>query len=230
MTTSVASTPTFRSNIRRALKANIFPGLVLQMFALLILLSYFYWPAAQRAFVLLGNLKQSYGSFYAVVSTSIFGGLLPFLVMYFSGKIAHQFGRQILFYCLLWALMGWLVNSFYELQIMLFGDNADLLTVIKKTALDQFVFSTLLTCPMLTVAYLWRENAFSWSHTKAHLNRRLLLVKIPTTIITNWLIWIPAVLLIYTMPANLQIPLFNLVLCFFVLLLTILNVEDTPQE
>jgi hypothetical protein len=43
------------------------------------------------------------------------------------------------------------------------------------------------------------------------------------------LIWIPAVSIIYSMPNELQIPLFNLVLCFWVLLLNVLN-KPRPLE
>lgn len=226
MVDSKASTHAFFHNIVRALKTNLKAGLVLQGFALAIGLSYFYWPAAQSTFTFFGELKQTYGVFYAILSTSIFGGLAPVLVMCYTGKIRNDIPRQILFYCVLWAFMGWVINSFYEWQIVLFGDSADIITVFKKTAFDQFVFSSLITCPFLTLVYLWREQSFNWTRTKLHLNRRLITEKIPTTIITNWLIWIPAVSLIYMMPANLQIPLFNLVLCFFVLLLTMLNMDE----
>jgi len=215
-----------RAKIIRALSANIIPGLVLQVFACLIGLAYFYWPAAQSVFTFFAQLSDAYGPLYAMVSTSLFGGLLPVLLMKLNGKLQHHFAKEVLFYCILWALVGLLINAFYSWQIFLFGDNNDLITVIKKTAFDQFVFSTLLTCPALTIIYLWREQHFSWRRTAKHINKILWLEKIPCTIVTNWMIWIPAVSLIYLMPANLQIPLFNLVLCFFVLLLSIINVDE----
>jgi hypothetical protein len=55
------------------------------------------------------------------------------------------------------------------------------------------------------------------------MRREFFLVKIPTVILSNWLVWIPAVSVVYAMPTELQIPLFNLVLCFWVLLLAVLN-------
>ena len=73
---------------------------------------------------------------------------------------------------------------------------------------------------------MWKDNGFSWSKTKPHINKSLLTMKIPTTILTTWLIWIPAVSVIYMMPSDLQIPLFNIVLCLFALILAILHVED----
>jgi hypothetical protein len=210
-------------NVSRALRANLLPACLLQCLALFIGLSYFFWPAAQGVFVYIAQMKMRFGSLFAIISTAIFGGLIPWLYLLLSAKIKTQAILQLLFYCLLWACMGLLIDSFYGLQSYLFGDDLAVATVAKKTAFDQFVFSTLITCPLLTLSYLWKDNHFNWSMTKRLIDRSFFRVRLPTLIVTNWLIWIPAVILIYMMPAALQIPLFNLVLCFFVLVLAILN-------
>lgn len=44
--------------------------------------------------------------------------------------------------------------------------------------------------------------------------------------ISNWLIWIPAVSVIYMMPVDLQLPLFNIVLLFFGLLVAVLSKNE----
>jgi hypothetical protein len=213
------------SNIKSAIGANLLPGLCLQLFALAIGLSYFYWPASQQTFQFFADLKAEYGGLYAVISTSIFGGLLPFIYMFLSGKVRFLPFQQLLFYLLIWALLGWVINAFYGFQVLLFGEGTDWLTIVKKTAFDQFVFSVFVTAPIIALAFLWKDQQFNWQKTKI-LFDDLIKVQIPTTVVTTWIIWIPAVSLIYMMPTNLQIPLFNLVLCFFVLILAILNVDD----
>ena len=213
------------NNIKHAIGANFIPGLCLQLFALTIALSYFYWPASQQTFQLFANLKAEYGALYAVISTSIFGGLFPFLHLFLSGKIRFLPFAQLFFYITIWALLGGLINAFYGFQIVLFGDGTDWLTILKKTAFDQFVFSVFVTSPFIALAFLWKDQQFNWQKTKMCFDD-LIKVQIPTTIVTTWIIWIPAVSIIYMMPTNLQIPLFNLVLCFFVLILAILNVDD----
>ncbi len=213
------------SNIRSAIGANLLPGLCLQLFALTIGLSYFYWPASLQTFQFFADLKAQYGALYAVIATSIFGGLLPFLYMLVSGKIQFLPCKQLLFYVFIWAAMGGLINAFYTFQVVLFGEGTDWLTILKKTAFDQFVFSVFITSPFIALAFLWKDKQFDWQKTKMHFDD-LIKVQIPTTVVTTWIIWIPAVSLIYMMPTNLQIPLFNLVLCFFVLILAILNVDD----
>jgi hypothetical protein len=220
---SNSSTQGLASNISRALRANFLPACLLQCLALFIGLSYFFWPVAQGIFVSIAEMKMRFGSAFAMISTAIFGGLIPWLYLFLSGKIKTQAVLQLLFYCLFWAGMGLLIDSFYGLQIYLFGHGIDAATVAKKTAFDQFVFSTLLTCPLITMAYLWKDNHFKWSLTKRLIDQAFFKIRLPTLIVTNWLIWIPAVILIYMLPATLQIPMFNLVLCFFALVVAILN-------
>jgi hypothetical protein len=213
------------TNIKSAMGANLLPGLCLQLFALTIGLSYFYWPASQQTFQFFADLKAEYGAVYAVISTSIFGGLLPFLYLFSRGKVRFSPFIQLLFYIIIWAVLGGLINAFYGLQIVLFGEGTDWLTILKKTSFDQFVFTVFVTSPLIALAFLWKDQQFNWHKTKMYFDD-LIKVQIPTTIVTTWIIWIPAVSLIYMMPSNLQIPLFNLVLCFFVLILAILNVDD----
>jgi hypothetical protein len=49
---------------------------------------------------------------------------------------------------------------------------------------------------------------------------------------STWAVWIPAVTIIYCLPAPLQIPLFNLVLCFWVLVLSFISKRpaDKPAD
>jgi hypothetical protein len=224
MTSKPSSSARLISNIKSAIGANLLPGLCLQLFALTIGLSYFYWPASQPTFQFFADLKAEYGVVYAAISTALFGGLLPFIYMYLSGKIRFLPIQQLIFYVLIWALLGSVINAFYNFQVVLFGDGNDWLTIVKKTAFDQFVFSTFLTGPFIALAFLWKDQQFNWQKAKMQF-ADLIKVQIPTTVVTTWIIWIPAVSLIYMMPSNLQIPLFNLVLCFFVLILAIVN-ED----
>ena len=39
--------------------------------------------------------------------------------------------------------------------------------------------------------------------------------------LTTWMVWTPATAIVYSLPTALQIPLFNLTLCFFVLLVSV---------
>ena len=45
---------------------------------------------------------------------------------------------------------------------------------------------------------------------------------LPSVLLTNWLVWIPALALVYSLPAALQFPLFSIVMCFFILVVTVM--------
>ena len=217
---------TLLGQIQLAFKKNLLPGSILQLLAISIALAYFFWPASLPVFAFFADLKETYGSLYALVATALFGGFIPFMYLWLTGVIKSQAWQQCVFYMIFWAYKGMEVDLFYQLQGEWFGHGNDVKTIVIKTSMDQFIYSALWSAPTITLLFLWKDLGFSWQALRAELNSHFFFTKIPTIIISNWLVWIPAVCVIYMMPAALQIPLFNLVLCFFVLLLAFL----TPKE
>nr|WP_297347069.1 hypothetical protein [uncultured Glaciecola sp.] len=221
--TSIIKAINVRAKIKQAIKVNFLPGVVLQVFALSIVLLYFFYAPAQPTFDFIGALKLKYSTSFAIISTAIFGGLLPFVILFLKKRVTTHVISHLLFNILLWAFMGWLIDSFYQLQAFIFGEGVDLTTIVKKTLLDQFVFSVFITSPFITAMYVWRESNFNGQKTRNELRVSFFKEKLPATIFSTWIVWLPAVTLIYSMPLTLQLPLFNLVLCFFVLLISALN-------
>lgn len=215
-------------NIKAALKQNLLPGIILQLFALLTALSYFYYEPATPLFSYFAELKNQYGWKYAMLSTSLFGGIIPFVYLTLTKQINEKFIAIGLFYLLFWAYKGLEVDFLYQLQSGWFGAGNDVITLVKKTAVDQFIYGTLWAAPSMAIAYLWKDKQLNFRQTYLHVDKQFLCLQIPTILITNWIIWIPSVLIIYSMPANLQLPLFNFVLCFFVLLLS--TISKKPQR
>lgn len=215
--------PRLRNNIVTAIRANLVPGLFLQALALLIAWSYFSLPEARPAFNALAALKEASGPVYALIATSVFGGLVPYLFLLQRGRIVKDRVAQGVFYVAIWAFMGLLVDALYAQQAQWFGSEGDIMTVAKKVAVDQLGFSAFISSPILTTAYLWKDKGFDGRATRAAITREFFLLHIPTTVAANWVVWTPAVCVIYALPSALQVPLFNLVLCFFVLLLSMLK-------
>ncbi len=209
--------------IGKGVKRNFFPGLILQICAIIIAVSYYHWPASQVVFEVVENLKQTYGLLYAFLATSLFGGIIPFFYMYMVGQIREKAWRHFLFYAIFWAFKGVEADLFYTLQGLVFGVDNDLITVVKKTLVDQFIYAAFWVAPTISIAYLWVEKGFSFRRWRASIDRELFLETIPIVTFTNWLVWFPAVSVIYCMPSALQVPLFNLVVCYFVLMLAALK-------
>jgi hypothetical protein len=219
MTTSIKST------IASVLKQNLLPGLVLQIFAAIILLLYFFVPASKPVFSWFGALKQHYGFVYSFFATAVFGGAIPFVYLWRSKQLdaTKNLLGLLTFYCVFWGLKGMEVDLFYRLQSEWFGSANNLQTIASKMLVDQFIYSPFWAAPSITLTYLWAEHGYRFSAWRHAINREFLCVKLPTVIVSNWLVWVPAVSIIYSMPSELQMPLCNLVLCFWVLMLAMLN-------
>ncbi len=206
-----------------AFRKNLVPGLFLQFFALSICLAYYFWLPSRPVFDFFADLKQAHGAVYSFFSTSVFGAVIPFIYLYLAGKIKRDAAKYLAFTAVFWAVKGVEMDGLYHLQAWLFGAGSDFFTVAKKTLFDQLVYVPFWAVPSLTVAMLWPSNDFSWWLVKKELNRELVTVKIPVILISNMIIWLPAVTVVYLMPPALQIPVSNLTLCFFVLILAVLT-------
>ena len=57
--------------------------------------------------------------------------------------------------------------------------------------MDQFIYSAFWAAPTITWFYLWLEAGFNKSLVEA-LDRHYLVRTLPTVIVSNWLVWIPA--------------------------------------
>lgn len=213
-----------RKDIGSAFKQNLIPGLILQIFALCVSLCYFFWPESHVVFNVLSDLKGRYGWRYAAIATSVFGGILPFIYLTLIGQIRTNYVRLFFFYVIFWGIKGVEVDAFYTLQAHWFGTDLSVETIVTKTLVDQFTYSAMWAIPSIVLIYLWRDNGFSLKAWWQAVKRTALWVRhIPTAIVSNWIIWIPAIAIIYSMPPTLQLPLFNLVICFFVILLATLS-------
>jgi hypothetical protein len=212
-------------------KRNALPGLVLQAFALALALTYYFAPGARPTFELVAGWKTRYGFGYSALATGLFGGAIPFLYLLASGRTkAGQRRAEFLFYVVFWAYRGIEVDLFYRLQAHLFGTGHALAVVLPKVLLDQFVYSVFVAAPGQVITFLWKDRGFSLAAIRPDLNLGYLTRAVAMVIFSQWMVWIPAVSIIYCLPSALQIPLFNLVVCFWVLLLTFISHRSAAQR
>lgn len=211
------------TNIIDAFKKNLVPGLFLQIFAVSICLSYYFLPVSRPVFDFFAALKSAHGPVYSFFSTALFGGVIPFIYLYFSKRITRNAFKYLLFTTCFWAYKGVEIDYLYNFQAYLFGADTQIMTIVKKTFVDQFVYGPLWAVPTMTIGMLWPKCGFSWISMKKEINRELFTIKMPTILITNMLVWIPTVSVVYMMPSPLQLPVSNLALCFFVLILAVLT-------
>jgi hypothetical protein len=210
-----------------AARANLLPGLVLQGFAVALVSAYYLHAPTRAALDSLAAVKARFGFAYSILSTALFGGAIPFLYMRLhpvtraSTPVAHG-----AFYLGFWAYKGFEVDLFYRIQGRLFGNVPTVATIAKKVLVDQFVYCVLISMPFTVLAFYWKDIGFDGKRLRALDPIGFLKAALPPALLGTWIVWIPAVTVIYCLPPALQIPLFNIVLCFYALMIAALNARN----
>lgn len=211
-----------KDRICSALKQNLVPGIVLWVFGLCVVSSYYYLDFTHGWFNEIIGLKQVYGYAYSAASTAIFGGLIPFIFMRLSGRETGGnpwfLGGVFVSY---WGLRGMDVDAFYRLQAWIFGTGVDWQTIVSKVLVDQFIYCVIWASPITALFYGWKDSGYSWKRWRSGFCLKQLIETIILFNLTTWMVWTPATAIVYSLPTALQIPLFNLTLCFFVLLVSV---------
>jgi len=215
----------------RAAKANIIPALVLQAVCLCLLLSYYNFPAVERFIRPVSEWQNEHGLPFTFVSRGFFGGVLPgvFMLTIPALRVKRPLLTMTLSF-LFWGLMGVIVFWVYRVQTLLFGSGHDWLTLVKKVFLDQTTYTILIGVPLVALFYFWERHGFSFSQAKAHFPKQWIRRLILPTLLPNWAVWTPSMMIIYALPEPLQVHFSGLVGCFWTLLCMQVAVHATDRR
>lgn len=217
------SPPGIAATIKKVFRQNRMPCLLLNVLAVVLVVSYYRWPAVAGVWEAVAEFKLRWSYGFSLASTIFAAVVMPFLVQMMMGTLPvagrwRRLGMLMLF----WGYRGMEIDLFYRVQGWIFGHGHDAATLVKKVAVDQFVASPAWFVPTYLIALRWIELGGSWRLLRASLDREFWMHTFPTVMITNWLVWIPALALIYSLPPALQFPLFSVVMCFFILIVTVM--------
>ncbi|MEI7550820.1 MAG: hypothetical protein WCL24_00735 [Verrucomicrobiota bacterium] len=204
----------------RAGRANLVPGLVLWLVGLGLVVAYYRHAPTHAALERLTGLRDRLGLLFPILGTMICGGLLPILYLRRDPAVRPDYPlKHCAFLLLFWAYKGVEIELWYRLLARVVGPGTDGRTVAIKVVLDQAVY-----CPLWAVPV----TVFSFAFTHAGLRLAPLVAdfraggwyrrQILPTLVANAAIWVPVVCLVYSLPLSLQTLLFDLVLCFYILL------------
>jgi len=227
-----AAPPTLRRILRRsaaAAWANRYPALALQLFAITIGVGYALSAAVRDAFAHITELREQVGILFPLLSTALFAGFLPWLIQWLRPATRASATRgSLTFLLIVWAWKGAEADLLYRGQDWLVGDGRDPVTLALKTLIDQTLYAPLWGLPTLVLAFRWRGHGYRpgamWREMSREggfglwFRRYVLPVLVP-----NAMIWPPAVVVIYSLPLPLQLPMQNLVACFWSAMLILLT-------
>lgn len=227
---SETTAPGIRSSIASAFRQNRVPCLLLNALVIALVASYYTSPPVAAVWNEVGGFKERWSYAFSLASTIFAASVMPFGVQSLMGTLPREGRARRLFGSMLfWGYRGMEIDLFYRLQGWLFGHGHDVKTLAIKVAVDQFIASPLWFVPTYVVALRWIDIG-SWKQTRATLDREFWTRTCPTVLITNWLIWIPALVLIYSLPPALQFPLFSIVMCFFILVVTVMTKQKASAK
>ena len=214
-----------------AAKANLRPAAALWVLGLAVLGAYYATDTGREALQRLAEVRDAYGLGYAMVATAAFGGAIPWLVMRSRRATrARATVGLLVFMCVLWMEKGVEVHLLYAGLAMLLGDSNALPVIAGKVALDQGLYAPFYAVPSLLLAYRLHDARYRWGALAAVAHRRWWIDRALPVILANSAVWTPAVAMIYALPLALQLPMQNLVLCFWSLILVFMTDPRRERE
>jgi hypothetical protein len=207
----------------RAARANLIPALVIQAAVVSVVLAYYFWEPAGAWLARLAEFKSGGGYLFSLVSGALAGGVLPELLtvaVFQRGRVRRENLGSLAFGACYWGLMAVMVDALYRGQAFVFGGGVDFATVLKKTFVDQFLFTPFVSIPLTVVVFEWRHAGYRLGAVARALGRGFYARKVLPSAVSALGFWLPVVLLVYTLPLPLQFPLFTLALTLWVMIFT----------
>ena len=203
----------------RSARANLVPGLVLQVAAIVFVSAYYLSPAFHELLQHVAGWQDRYGIGFTMLLRVVFNGLIPAaFCAWVPGLHVRRPVAALFFGMGWWAFMGANTHLFYNLQARLWGEHPGFAIVLLKTATDMLVYSPFYASPITAIAHLWQDQNYSFQATRLLLGpgwyRRIVL---PNQV-PGWAFWAPGVMILYSLPTDLQMAMSALLGCFWALM------------
>ena len=109
------------------------------------------------------------------------------------------------------------VDLFYRFQHHVFGPSDTVFVIIAKVLVDAFVYCPLIAMPEAVCVFLWRDHNYTHRGFHGWSPSRFYALRIFPVLMANWMVWIPVVTVIYSLPPALGIPFFIIAQTFWVM-------------
>ena len=188
---------------------------VLWVLAALTVLAFYRVPAADAVFGPLAEWQTQNGWLAAFLNRVIFCGVIPgvFLLNVKSIRPSRPL-LTIAVYSIWGGLWGIACDGFFTLQTAVFGMEADVATLVRKTLVDQFVWNVFICAPVNAVFFPWVARDFRRGPRRSC---REFVQDCLVLLVANWIVWIPVTVIVYAFPLPLQIQLVGFACSFWML-------------
>jgi len=146
----------------------------------------------------------------------------------------------------MFSLYGVWIDIIFQLQNYFFGGGEDLGTIAHKVAMDQGFFSPLFDVPIIHMSLLYIDCSLGYANYSfckqflLEVERRGLWTLhgilsdwwLPA-ILTTWLVWVPSLFVVYSLPSALQFIMFSIITTFWTMIQLFIEEDakdDSPVE
>ena len=212
-------------------KANAVPMLILWAVAVCLIVGYYYVPGVADCFEPLARWQRESGWSAAFLNLFFFCGVIPGAFIWSIRELRPRYPFATLLVQSVWCgAWGVVNNEVYAALSRWFGSGVDIGTLLLKTAVDQFVWTVLVMAPVDAVFFFWLGRDFSLSRVRAEWPRSFVHGVVLPNLLSNWIVWIPVLCVIYAFPLPLQIQLAGIVGSIWTLLCLQIGRRSAIQE
>jgi hypothetical protein len=228
----VIPTSALNAAIRKGLRAtwdNLLPILVLQGAMAATVAAYFVWPAGSEALSRFAAWQHSGGFLAAAAATALAGGAMSEVSLVYlrdKGRWTPGHLGNLGFKLVMFFISGGIVFEFYQWQAVWFGTGLAWSVVVPKVLVDQFLYTVLWSTPYQTLMTRWQALNYSGRRLWNELNADFIAQRMLPVLVTNWMLWIPCVTFIYSMPLNIQMPLAIFATAIWAILLATVSKQE----
>lgn len=163
-------------------------------------------PPLRAALEPLAGWQMRHGAAAAFLLQVVLCGVVPWAVRLVlkplkTGRPIAKAALQAL-WCGAWGSAVW---WFYAFQARVFGNGTDFATLLKKTLLDQFLWTPLVVSPASSAFFVWLGADFSVGATLRAVRSGFVRNVMMPNLVANWLVWLPVVAAVYSLPRPLQV-------------------------
>jgi hypothetical protein len=218
-----------------AAKANILPAIFLWTAAISIIVAYTYSDPVRESLDKLKDFKDHWGYAFSAISTPIFAIFVPLAIQWTarglgSKRITPEPIKHLPILIAFWAYRGAEIDLLYRLQAWAWGTEKAIGTLAIKVFIDQAIYVMCWAIPTMVVVLLFKDCGYSLGRTRTQLGRRWYRSRCVPLLVVNWVVWIPVVVVIYSLPEGLQIPVMNINASLFMLLVMFMTKRTAPAE
>lgn len=211
---------------------NLVPMLVLEGAMAIVVAAYYFWPAAADLLSRYAVWQHKGGVLLSALATALAGGALSEVSLVYlqdKGRWTARHIESMAFKFVMFFISGAAVYEFYAWQAVWFGDGPAWSVLIPKVLVDQFIYTAFWAVPFMTLMLRWQTLRYSGLRLWHELDGYFLTERMLPVLVTNWMFWIPGVLLIYSMPQTLQSPLFIFATAIWGLLLPAVTKQERSE-